>query len=200
MFIHSYFFLVAIIHRFTVDTKCGASAICWYCQDLCERCLKPATYTFNTVYEGSAYNFCSSDCKDSCFFNQEEISIKLLDISSDDTIQMGGYILKHESLLALVDCKICADNNNNNKLLIVYFERSLQSQLNFQVLCNKAFEILNPVIHDNQLATTDELKEKQINFLFGMVEILKTSNILKIIYKKLLEENNDAVKNLISDA
>ena len=164
-------------YRYTVDTKCGATAVCWYCQDLCERCLKPATHTFNTAYENNTYNFCSVDCKDSCFVNQENFSTKLDDCYSDNTIQLKGYILKHDKFPSFVHINISA---NNNALLISYYERSLQSQLYCQVLCNSTFEVLNPVLNDGQLASEDDLKKKQINMLHSMVENLKTSSVLKI--------------------
>ena len=122
------------------------------------------------------------DCKDSCFVNQEKFSTKLDDSYSDNTIQLKGYTLKHDKFPSFVHINISADNND---LLILYYERSLQSQLYCQVLCNKTFEVLNPVLSDNQLASEDNLKEKQISMLHKMVENLKTSNVLKITAGKI---------------
>ena len=131
------------------------------------------------------------DCKDSCFVNQENFNTKL-DSYSDDTVQLKGYILKHDKLPSFVHIKISIDNND---LLVLYYERSLQSQFYCQVLCNKTFEVLNPVLSDDQLASEDDLKQKQISMLHSMVENLKTSNVLKITAGKII----DVVQKLISE-
>ena len=176
--------------RFIVDTKCGAAAVCWYCQDLCEKCLKPATHAFNTIYEKRTYAFCSVDCKDSCFGNQEGYTFKFDDSVSDNIIQLEGYILGLNELPTFVNIKIFTDK----KLTILCYERSLKSQLYFQVLCNKTFEILNPAINDDWLASEGDVKDKQIKILHSMADKLKMSHILTIVYQKLLESNDDLMQ------
>ena len=160
------------MYRFNVDTKCDTAAVCWYCQDLCERCLKPATHTFNTIYENNTYNFCSADCKDFCFVKQKEFNFKL-DDSSGDIIQAEGHVFHNGELPTFVHIKISTAKINN--LLVSYYERSLKSQLYFQLLCSKTFDILNPVLGgDMQLANNTDLTAKQISLLHDITEKLKT--------------------------
>ena len=179
-------------YRFIVDTKCAATAVCWYCQDLCERCLKPATHTFNTSYEQNTYNFCCVDCKDSFIIvNQGESNFKFVSSFSDDFIQLEVQIFRLNELPTFVNMKISTDNN----FLVFYYERSLKSQFCFQILCNKVFDILNPVLNDDWLASEGDLKDKQISMLHNMVDKLKMSHILTIVHQKLLETNNDLIQN-----
>ena len=176
-------------YRFTVDTKYAATAVCWYCQDLCERCLKPATHTFNTFHEQITYNFCCVHCKDSFIVNQEESNFKFDSSFSDDLIQLEGQILRLNELPTFVNMKISTDSN----FYIFYYERSLKSQFCFQILCNKVFDILNPVLNNDWFASEGDLKDKQISMLHNMVDKLKMSRILTIVHQILLETNNDLI-------
>ena len=175
--------------RFIVDMKCSATTVCWYCQDLCTKCLKPATQTFNTLYKQVTYNFCSMDCKDSCFVKEGSLE---LDDSCSTITELRGHIHKHNELSISANIRISLDKNGN--LLISHYARSFKHQLYFQVLCSKNFDILNPVLSNDWLASRDDLKDKQIRMLHNMAESLKTSGILKIVYQKLLETNNDLVQ------
>ena len=152
--------------------------------------MKPATHAFNTVYEKHTYTFCSVDCKDSCFGNQEEYTFKFDDSVRDNAIQLEGHIFGLNEIPTFVNIKVSADK----KLTILCYERSLKSQLYFQVLCNKTFEILNPAIIDDWLASEADVKDKQIKILQSMADKLKMSHILTIVYQKLLESNESLMQ------
>ena len=126
------------------------------------------------------------DCKDSCFGNQEEYTFKFDDFVCDNAIQLEGHIFGLNEMPTFVNIKVSADK----KLTILCYERSLKSQLYFQVLCSKTFEILNPVINDDWLASEADVKDKQIKILQSMADKLKMSHILTIVYQKLLESND----------
>ena len=192
MYVYKSIIAYYFCYRFIVDTKCAATTVCWYCQDLCERCLNPVTHTFNTFHEQNTYNFCCVDCKDSFFANQGESSFKFDSSFSDDFIQLEGQIFRLNELPTFVNMKISSDYN----FLIFYYERSLKSQFCFQIVCNKVFDILNPVLNDDWLASEGDLKDKQISMLHNMVDKLKISHILTIVHQKLLAANNDLIQKL----
>ena len=163
-----------------IQDVASAAAVCWYCQDLCEKCLKPATHAFNTVYEKHTHTFCSVYCKDSCFGNQEESNFK---IDDSDIIQLEENVSGPDKLSTFMNIKISTDK----KLSILCYERSLRNQRYFQVLCNKTFEIINPVLTDDWLASEGNIKDKQIRMLHSMSDSLKMSHILATVYQKVLE-------------
>ena len=121
-------------------------------------------------------------CKDSCFGNQEESNFKI-DDSVSDIIQLEGHIFGPDELPTFVNIKISTDK----KLSILFYERSLRNQRYFQVLCNKTFEIINPVLTDDWLASEGNIKDKQIRMLHSMSDSLKMSHILATVYQKVLE-------------
>ena len=86
-----------------------------YCQDFCEKCLKPATQAFNTVHENHTYTFCSVYCNSS-FGNQEESNFKI-DDSVSDIIQLEGNISGPDELPTFVNIKISTDK----KLSILFY-------------------------------------------------------------------------------
>ena len=75
------------------------------------------------------------------------------DCISDNIIQLEGHVLGLNELPTFVNIKVSTDK----KLTILCYERLLKSQFYFQVLCNKTFEILNPAINDNWLASEGDI-------------------------------------------
>jgi len=178
-----------------VDTKCRA-VNCWYCQDLCEWCLQPSVQTFNTVYEDNTYNFCSALCKDFSFTNKSGLDPVLLDSQSSPTnfiAEVTGHLLsKCNSFSIFIYTKIFT--SKDNYLEVVYHERSIEGQLFLQCFITRELDVLCPVMEAKELASDDEIKQKQIDMLNRNAEQLK-SGILPEVYQRI-KTNEELVARL----
>ena len=148
-----------------MDIKCQNESHCHYCMDRCHYCFQPAAYgLFMEDSNGCLLQFCSNQCRDvSC---RSRTSTKLHVIKPGAPIPphltqrcapiasshkklahlfietTGEKLKEHEIALCISDgAKGCPAG----RLYVVYFSRTLQSQVALEFFVSEAFEPQAPL-------------------------------------------------------
>ena len=143
-----------------MDTKCQNESLCHYCMDRCNYCFQPAAYgLFMEDPNGCLLQFCSNQCHDVSCHSRKSTKIHVIKLGTPIPPHLtqrcapvapthkeiahlfieatGEKLREHEIALCVGDgAKDCPAGH----LYVVYFSRTLQSQVALEFFVSETFE------------------------------------------------------------